>query len=191
MSLGNENLVFARDTNNNVYSFDPASGALTQDSDVSAVIHIATTNDGSLWHAKSNDADMHREIVASGAAPEAISVNQGVVTSVEKVAATGFGAAHCLAQDNKGNPQVYRYNSPYVFKTAMPYDTGSWSLCPTYRSNKAQVSCSLSILWCLTTIRSGPVTHRDDRCPHRRRSRSHRMDGHSHWATPARVRSSP
>jgi hypothetical protein len=132
VSLGNANLVFARDTNNNVYSFDPASGALTQDSDVSAVIHIATTNDGSLWHAKSNDADMHREIVASGAAPEAISVNQGVVTSVEKVAATGFGAAHCLAQDNKGNPQVYRYNSPYVFKTAMPYDTGSWSLCPTF-----------------------------------------------------------
>ena len=49
VSLGNENLVFARDTNNNVYSFDPASGALNQDTDVSAVIHIATANDGSLW----------------------------------------------------------------------------------------------------------------------------------------------
>jgi hypothetical protein len=130
VSLGNENLVFARDTNNNVYSFDPASGALNQDTDVSAVIHIATANDGSLWHAKSNDANAHREIVASDTVPEAISIRQGAVTSVSKVAATGFGTAHCLAQDNQGNSQVYRYNSPYVFKTSMPYDTGSWSICP-------------------------------------------------------------
>jgi hypothetical protein len=130
VSLGNENLVFARDTNNNVYSFDPISGALTQDTDVSAVIHIATTNDGSLWHAKSNDANMHRELVASGAAPESISINQGAVTSVNRVAATGFGAAHCLTQDNQGNTQLYRYDSPYVFKTTAKYDVGTWSEYP-------------------------------------------------------------
>jgi hypothetical protein len=131
VSLGNENLVFARDTNNNVYSFDPTSGALTQDTNVSAVIHIATTNDGSLWHAISNDANMHRELVASGAAPQAISINQGVVTSVNRVAATGFGAAHCLAQDNQGKTQLYRYDSPYVFKTTTKYDVNTWSDYPS------------------------------------------------------------
>jgi hypothetical protein len=131
VSLGSENLVFARDTNNNVYSFDPTSGALTQDTNVSAVIHIATTNDGSLWHAISNDANMHRELVAAGAAPEAISINQGVVTNVNRVAATGFGAAHCLAQDNQGNIQLYRYDSPYVFKTTTKYDVNTWSDYPS------------------------------------------------------------
>ena len=48
VSLGNENLVFARDTNNNVYSFDPASGALNQHT-VSAVIHNEPSLAVAMW----------------------------------------------------------------------------------------------------------------------------------------------
>ena len=42
------------------------------------------------------------------------------MTGVHKVASTGFGAAHCLVTQN-GRPQVYRYDSPYIFKTARDY----------------------------------------------------------------------
>jgi len=125
VSLGNADLVFARDSNNNVYSF--SAGTLTQDTGLSAVVHIAASNDGTLWHAISGDPDMHRQLVNSGADPEAISVGGSGVNSVSKVAATGFGAAHCLAQDGQGNTQAYRYDSPYVFKTGTKYDVGSWS----------------------------------------------------------------
>ena len=42
------------------------------------------------------------------------------------MASTGFGAAHVLVGEGPG-AQSYRYDSPYVFKTAPPYlpsDTG-------------------------------------------------------------------
>jgi hypothetical protein len=122
VSLGNANFVNARDTSGNVYAFNPATGALTQNTDVGTVAHIATTNDGSLWHAKPSDANMHRQLVGSGIAPAAIPVKQNLVTAVTKVAGTGFGAAHCLATDNQGNTDAYSYDSPYVFKTSTQYN---------------------------------------------------------------------
>jgi hypothetical protein len=122
VSLGNANAVHARDTNGNVYSFNPTTGALTPNTAVGAVAHIAATSDGSLWHARANDPNMHRQLVGSGAAPEAIPVKQNLITAVIKVAGTGFGAAHCLATDGQGNTQAYRYDSPYVFKTAAQYN---------------------------------------------------------------------
>ena len=128
VSLGNANAVNARDINGNVYSFNPTSGALTQNTDVGVVTHIATTNDGSLWHAKSGNPNMNRQIVGSGAAPQAIPVKQGVVSEVLKVAGTGFGAAHCLVQDStNGSPgpttvSAYRYDSPFLFKTAQRHE---------------------------------------------------------------------
>ena len=38
-----------------------------------------------------------------------------------KVASTGFGAAHLIARLN-GGVQLYRYDSPYVFKTSQSYN---------------------------------------------------------------------
>jgi hypothetical protein len=122
VSLGNANAINARDSAGNVYSFNPTTGALTQNTDVGTVLHIAATNDGSLWHAKPGNANMHRQLLGSSAAPQAIPVKQNLVAAVTKVAGTGFGAAHCLAQDSQGNTQAYRYDSPYVFKTATQYN---------------------------------------------------------------------
>ncbi len=75
---------------------------------------------------------MHRQLLGSGVAPEAIPVKQGLTAAVSKVAGTGFGAAHCLTQDSQGNTQVYRYDSPYVFKTATQYNVGSVTSAPAY-----------------------------------------------------------
>jgi hypothetical protein len=54
VSLGNANTVFALDSGNNVYSFDPASGALAQNTNAGTAIHIAATNDGTCvaWQAQ-------------------------------------------------------------------------------------------------------------------------------------------
>jgi hypothetical protein len=129
VSLGNANAVFARDSAGNVYSFDGSTGTLTKNTAVGAVSHIATTSDGSLWHAKPANAgpdaaNMHRLIVGAGAPTESITVKQSLVSAVTKVAGTGFGAAHCLAQDTQGVVQAYRYDSPYLFKTAKRYVAG-------------------------------------------------------------------
>lgn len=132
VSLGNANAVNARDGNGNVFNFvfnaDRSSGTLTQNTDVSAnggATHIATTSDGSLWHAKPNDPNMHRQLLGSGAAPQAIPVKDGLTATVNRVAGVGFGAAHCLATDTQGNTQAYRYDSPYVFKTAAQYNVNN------------------------------------------------------------------
>jgi hypothetical protein len=133
VSLGNANAVYARDANNNVYSFDPTSGALTQNTDVSAnggATHIAVTSDGSLWHAKPNNPNMNRQLVGSGAASQSIPVKQNLVATVSKVAGTDFGTAHCLATDTQGNTQAYRYDSPYVFKSAARYNASTASGVP-------------------------------------------------------------
>jgi Tectonin domain/PQQ-like domain len=122
VSLGNANTVFALDSGNNVYSFDPASGALAQNTNAGTAIHIATTNDGTLWHAKPNDSNMHRLLTTSDLPGQVISVQQDLIGAVTKVAATGFGAAHCLAQDSQGNAQAYRYDSPYVFASVNNYE---------------------------------------------------------------------
>jgi hypothetical protein len=130
VSLGNANAVYARDVNNNVYSFDPTSGALTPNATVGAATHIAAAYDGALWHAKPTSAgpdaaNMHRYLSGPNVT-DAIPVKSGVST-VTKVAATGFGSAHCLVQQTSGptsttpTTAVYRYDTPFVFKTAGSY----------------------------------------------------------------------
>ena len=75
---------------------------------------------------------MHFRLISESTNPRMrIPVKGGSVTGVQKVASTGFGAAHCLVTQN-GQPQVYRYDSPYVFKTSTRYfaaadfASGSW-----------------------------------------------------------------
>ncbi len=126
VSLGNSNSIYARDASNNIYAFDPNSGALTPNAAAPTATHIAAAYDGSLWHAKPNDANMHRYLSGPNVV-DTIPVKQGLVTTVTKVAATGFGAAHCLVQQSSGpasttsTTSLYRYESPYVFKTAGSY----------------------------------------------------------------------
>jgi PQQ-like domain len=126
VSLGNANAVFARDSGNNVYGFDPASGALTQTPNAGTASHIAVTSDSTLWQAKPKDANLHRLLTTSDLPSQAISVQQDLTAAVTKVAATGFGAAHCLGQDGQGNAQAYRYDSPYVFASANNYEIGGF-----------------------------------------------------------------
>ena len=126
VSLGDANHVYARDTSNNVYSFDSGSGVLTPNATTGPATHIAATYDGSLWHAKPNNNNMHRYLSGPNVV-DAIPVKQGFVNTVQKVAGTGFGAAHCLVQQASGgaaattSTSLYRYDSPYVFKTAGSY----------------------------------------------------------------------
>ena len=56
--------------------------------------------------------------------------------TVQKVASTGFGAAHCLVGQS-GSAQLYRYDSPYVFRT--PAATTSP---PAIPSNRGWAACS-------------------------------------------------
>ena len=79
--------------------------------------HMSANADGTLWHCNSSNANTFRLISESTNPSDTITVKDGSVTSVQKVASTGFGAAHCLVTEN-GQPQLYRYDSPYVFKTS-------------------------------------------------------------------------
>jgi hypothetical protein len=124
VSLGNANAVHARDSNGTIYNFDPTTGALTQNTTAGTATHIATTNDGTLWHAKPNDSNIHRYLTTPNVLQAGIPVKSGLVSTVQKVAATGFGSAHCLTQDLPGKPQAYRYDSPYVFQTEKSYGRG-------------------------------------------------------------------
>ena len=78
--------------------------------------HMAANADGTLWHCNSTNANTFRLISESTKPLGSITLSDKV-TSVQKVASTGFGAAHCLVKEN-GQTQLYRYDSPYLFKTA-------------------------------------------------------------------------
>ncbi|MDN5937683.1 MAG: hypothetical protein L0H83_03390 [Salinisphaera sp.] len=121
VAVGDANHVWGRDTDNNVHRFDTTNNTFTQATQVGTAAHIAANADGTLWHCNSSNANVYRFISEATAASAAIPVRQSSVTSVHKVASTGFGAAHCLAQGSDGSTQVYRYDSPYVFKTSKPY----------------------------------------------------------------------
>ena len=84
--------------------------------------HMSANADGTLWHCNDSNHSVFRLISEATNPSDTITVKDGSVTSVQKVASTGFGAAHCLVTEN-GQPQLYRYDSPYVFKTAQPYFT--------------------------------------------------------------------
>jgi hypothetical protein len=120
VSLGGTNDVWVRDTNNNVYRYDPPSNTFTLSATVGQTAHIAATGDGTLWHARSNDANAYRLLAGQNALQPAIPVQKGIVTSVRRVTGTGFGTAYCLAQAGTSF-NLYRYDSPYVFKSQYGY----------------------------------------------------------------------
>ncbi|RPJ38398.1 MAG: hypothetical protein EHM35_04630, partial [Planctomycetaceae bacterium] len=124
VSVANANTVWVRDSSNAVYQVDVNGRTFNPVPLIGSASHMAASNDGTLWHVKPNDPDMHRFLAEEGVLQPGIAVKQGLVSAVERVAATGFGAAHCLAQVN-GQPQAYRYDSPYVFKTGGSYSAST------------------------------------------------------------------
>ena len=96
-----------------------AGGAFTPVNLGTAVAHVAANADGSLWHCDGSAATAHRFISEGAAPPEALSVAAGV-GAVQKVASTGYGRGWVLAGEGD-SPQLYAYESPYLFKTGPSY----------------------------------------------------------------------
>ena len=116
VSVGDAGHVWARTTANNVFKLLPDGSGFDPKIQLTDVTHLAANTDGTVWHCKLNDANAYRLLSESNVQQAGLPVKQDAVTAVQRVAATSFGAAYCLAQQNTG-PQVYRYDSPYVFKS--------------------------------------------------------------------------
>ena len=118
VSVGDQGLVWARDEGNGVHQL--VKGQLQPVPQLASATHLAANYDGTLWSC--TGADPHALRLASDVnAPPAAVPAAG---TVQKVASTGFGTAHCLTNQS-GTPQVYRYDSPYVFRTAGSYITSN------------------------------------------------------------------
>ena len=128
VAVGDAGHVFIRGIDNGVQKLGAGNtlAAVDLGANVPLPTHISANVDGTLWHCNSSNPNAQRLISESGGPSEAIPVKTGIVTGVHKVASTGFGAAHVLAQDSEGNPSVQRYDSPYVFKTAAAYDISNY-----------------------------------------------------------------
>jgi hypothetical protein len=118
VSVGDGSRVWVRDGQNTVLQYDSQSQQYTPNAQVGQASHIAANNDGTLWHCN-NTPNAHRLVSEATSASDPLTVN-AAVTSVQRVATTGFGSAHCLTQSG-GSTAVYRYDSPYVFKTSKAY----------------------------------------------------------------------
>jgi hypothetical protein len=124
VAVGDKDHVWVRDSNNAVKRCQGGGsfGPVDFGPGVPNPTHVAANADGTLWHCNSGNPSVFRLISEATNPSDTITVKDGSVTSVQKVASTGFGTAHCLVTEN-GQPQLYRYDSPYVFKTAQPYFT--------------------------------------------------------------------
>jgi hypothetical protein len=128
VAVGDADHVFVLGNDSSVHRLVRSSGTYSYTSlnlgmGVPPPTHMAANADGTLWHCNSGVANAQRFISEASAPSGTIPVKQGIVTGVQKVASTGFGAVHCLVtQDGQPQPQVYRYDSPYVFKTSNSYE---------------------------------------------------------------------
>lgn len=122
VAVGDAEHVWVLDSNNNVlqYTAPNTSTVANLGVGIPAPTHMAANADGTLWHCNSGNANAYRFLSDANAPQAGIPIKQGIVSAVQKVAATGFGAAYCLAQQN-GQTQAYRYDSPYIFKTPSTY----------------------------------------------------------------------
>jgi len=129
VAVGDANHVWVRGTGNAVHNYDSTKNAFAPVNlgpSVPAPTHIAANADGTLWHCNTANPNAFRLITEGTAASAPIQLKgAGIVTGVQKVASTSFGTAHCLAQHGNGSINVYRYDSPYVFKT--PDDFRIWN----------------------------------------------------------------
>jgi len=131
VSIGDNGHIWVRDADNTVYSVTPTGTAFNANAQASGATHISANTDGTLWHCTSGSPNVRRLIPESSAPSSEIPVKNGLVTGVQKVASTGFGSAHVLVTQTGGTsaasqPQVYRYDSPYVFKTSASYSISNY-----------------------------------------------------------------
>ena len=118
VAVGNQASVWVRDSGNAVHQL---TGSQLQPAPlVGSAAHLAANYDGTLWSCNGNDSNTFRLASDLNVAPAAVPA----AGTVQKVASTGFGAAHCLSDQN-GTAQVYRYDSPFVFRTPGSYELGS------------------------------------------------------------------
>jgi hypothetical protein len=134
VAVGNATTVWGRtnSTDRNVYRFDTTTHKFTQATIVGAATDVAANADGTLWHCHHGASNAYRFISEADLPSAGLPLGQANVTAVLKLTSTGFGAAHCLAKLNDGGSQIYRYDSPYLFKTSGSYfveaGQGSWGI---------------------------------------------------------------
>lgn len=124
VTVGDAGHVWVRDSADGVLNFNPSNGSLNQAPLLGTPAHIAANYDGTLWHCTAKDANVYRFISEGNAAPATMPIGSSA-TTVQKVSSTGFGTAHCLVRSSDGSTSIYRYDSPYVFKTSQSY-SASW-----------------------------------------------------------------
>lgn len=122
VSAGDAQHVWVRDTSNNVHRYqNNAFNLQSLGAGVPAPTHIAANADGTIWHCNSSNPNAYRLITEATSPSDTINVmGGGVVAGVSKVATTGYGTAYCATSGPSG-AQLYRYNAPYVFKSANAY----------------------------------------------------------------------
>ena len=117
VSVGGQNQVWTRDSNDTVNQLSQSQplgqGQLQPVALAGSAAHIAANDDGTLWSCTGQDAQAMRFAPDLQQPPAAIAA----AATVQKVASTGFGTAHCLAGDT-----LYSYDSPYVFRTPDTYN---------------------------------------------------------------------
>jgi hypothetical protein len=114
VAVGNRDLVWTCDNSQAVHQL--TNGQLQAATAVGSAVHLAANHDGTLWSCTGQDAHANRYASDLGVAPATILATGTVL----KVASTGFGTAHCLTRQS-GTTQLYRYDSPYVFRTPGSY----------------------------------------------------------------------
>ncbi len=125
VAVGDAGHVWVRAQGGTVYRYSGGSGGTF----VSALngqtaAHVSANADGTLWHCSPGQTGVYR-LISEGTQPsEALAVAGGA--TVQRVASTGFGTARVLAQQG-GTPQVFAYQSPYVFKTGPRYSLPGYS----------------------------------------------------------------
>ncbi|UBF29769.1 hemopexin repeat-containing protein (plasmid) [Kovacikia minuta CCNUW1] len=121
VAVGDSSRVWLRDDANNVYRYNSTNNSFDAIELVGEATHITANPDGTVWHCNSNDANTYR-FISEGAAGSKLMTVADNVTSVQRVTSTSFGTSYCLAQHQDNSQQLYRYDSPYVFKTSDTYE---------------------------------------------------------------------
>lgn len=121
ISAGDNQHIYVRNDNDEIERFDATTKTLTPAAAGAKATDIAASFDGTVWHCQRDDPKAYRHLSASTVQPHAFDVAAGV-TSVQKVATTGFGASHVLVQEG-ADTKIYQLNSPYLMKTPGNYDS--------------------------------------------------------------------
>jgi hypothetical protein len=111
--VGNAEQIWIRDNQNNVYLYDLQQKSWNAVDLGMSPTATAVAADGTLWH-NDNQGNAYRFLAGGNTKPVA------GITNVQKLTTTGYGATHCLVQQDNST-QLYRYDSPYVFKSSQGY----------------------------------------------------------------------